>query len=313
MSESGSICVFAPCPILTVTIEDSGNGEGALHLHAGGQGVWVARMAATLDADVTLCCSIGGESGRVAEILLDQFGIAVASCPSASPSPAYVHDRREGDRDPLAATPGPRLTRHEVDELYNIALAHGLAADVVVLTGQNGYATVPSDMYRRLSRDLSANGVRTVADLSGDELAALDHVDVLKLAHTEMLEDGDAASDDVDELVRVMEELSTTKACNIVVSRAEQPALALFDGQFLEVEAPVLEAVDNRGAGDSMAAALAVAIAQNRGPVETLQLAAAAGATNVTRHGLGSGHRDSIEKIASAVRVRRLDLNQNAK
>jgi 1-phosphofructokinase len=37
-----------------------------------------------------------------------------------------------------------------------------------------------------------------------------------------------------------------------------------------------------------------------------LRLAAAAGTLNVTRHGLGSGRRDSIEAIASRIEIRPL-------
>jgi 1-phosphofructokinase len=266
-------------------------------------------MAATLGANVTLCCSLGGEPGQVLEVLLRKEGIRLASSLSGDPSPAYVHDRRAGDRDPLAATPGPRLSRHEADELYNIAIAEGISNDVVVLTGQNQFATIPPAMYGRLSRDLHANGVRIVADLTGEELAALDRVDILKVAHADLLEDGDAASDNIREFIVVLEDLGARKAENVVVSRAERPALAFFDGRLLEVQPPSFEAIDHHGAGDSMTAALAVALATGRDAEATLQLAAAAGALNVTRRGLGSGHRQSIEKVAHAVRVRPLDRN----
>ena len=45
--------------------------------------------------------------------------------------------------------------------------------------------------------------------------------------------------------------------------------------------------IDQSGAGDSMTAALAFARASGLAPEETLKLAVAAGAMNVTRHGLG--------------------------
>ena len=56
------IAVFAPSPLLTVTIEP-GSDRPEVHLHAGGQGFWVAHLAATLGADVVLCCALGGEPG----------------------------------------------------------------------------------------------------------------------------------------------------------------------------------------------------------------------------------------------------------
>jgi hypothetical protein len=47
----GRITVFAPSPVLTITIE-SGVARDEVHLHAGGQGFWVAQLAATLGASV---------------------------------------------------------------------------------------------------------------------------------------------------------------------------------------------------------------------------------------------------------------------
>jgi 1-phosphofructokinase len=67
-----------------------------------------------------------------------------------------------------------------------------------------------------------------------------------------------------------------------------------------------MEVVDHRGAGDSMTAALAVATARDLDATETLRLAAAAGAVNVTRHGLGSGRADAIAQLAENVVVTEL-------
>ena len=46
-----TVVIFAPLPILTVTIEDRA-GEPDIHLHAGGQGVWQSRMVSSLGGAV---------------------------------------------------------------------------------------------------------------------------------------------------------------------------------------------------------------------------------------------------------------------
>ncbi|MDO9590149.1 MAG: hypothetical protein Q7J04_03290, partial [Microcella sp.] len=51
--ESAHIVVFAPAPQLTVTVEAEGKHE-SVHLHAGGQGVWQARMLTEMGCTVTL-------------------------------------------------------------------------------------------------------------------------------------------------------------------------------------------------------------------------------------------------------------------
>ena len=46
-----------------------------IHLHAGGQGFWVARMAARLGAEVTVVCALGGEPGVALEALVRAEGL----------------------------------------------------------------------------------------------------------------------------------------------------------------------------------------------------------------------------------------------
>jgi 1-phosphofructokinase len=58
------VTVFGPHPLLTVTIEPFGARGDDIHLHAGGQGVWVARMAAELGALPVLCGFTGGRTRR---------------------------------------------------------------------------------------------------------------------------------------------------------------------------------------------------------------------------------------------------------
>ena len=74
-AEPERLAVFAPSPIVTVTVEEWPGGGPEIHFHAGGQGFWVARMAARLGARVILCAAIGGESGRVLRALLEEDGI----------------------------------------------------------------------------------------------------------------------------------------------------------------------------------------------------------------------------------------------
>jgi 1-phosphofructokinase len=97
--------------------------------------------------------------------------------------------------------------------------------------------------------------------------------------------------------------LNGAGAQNVVISRGSRPALALVDGVTYRVTGPALEAVDYRGAGDSMTAGLAAAMRRGLGPEESLRLGAGAGAANVTRHGLGSASDDLIPRLAERVEV----------
>ena len=79
-----TVVVLAPSPLLTVTIEDRA-GEPDIHVHAGGQGVWQARMLGSLGVRVVLCAGLGGEAGDVLEHLLPSEGLTLKGDPDRRP------------------------------------------------------------------------------------------------------------------------------------------------------------------------------------------------------------------------------------
>jgi 1-phosphofructokinase len=306
----GRVAVFAPGLLLTITIEQHEDVGARVHVHAGGQGYWVARLVTRLGADALLCSSFGGEPGRVLRPLVDDDGLEVRGVDAAGETGAYVHDRRRGDRDVVVETEQPPLDRHELDELYTATLGAAIEAGVCVLAGSRPDTVVPHDVYRRLAADLRSNDVTVVADLSGEQLRAAlaGGVDLLKVSHDELLESGWATGDDRDSLLDAMGRVIDAGARELVVSCAEEPALAFVGGSWFEVTTPSMEVIDHRGAGDSMTAALAVAKARGFAGSDALALAAGAGALNVTRHGLGSGDAATIAQLARRVDITGIPL-----
>jgi 1-phosphofructokinase len=221
----------------------------------------------------------------------------------------YVHDRRDGKRHEIAEVPGDPLTRHDLDELYGLALTEGLHSELSLLSGPTAPSVVEPDVYRRLAGDLSRNGTRVLADLSGDYLTGVldGGVSFLKVSHEELVQDGRAADDSDASLVRAVHELRDQGAEAVVVSRADRPALALIDGDLVEVALPKLEPADPRGAGDSMTAGVAAVLARGGDLKTAVRTGAAAGALNVTRHGLGTGRVDVIERLIDRVTLRPIE------
>jgi 1-phosphofructokinase len=299
-----SVMVFAPAPQLTVTVEQQ-NDRAELHVHAGGQGFWQARMMTTLGAQVTLCATVGGEVGRILAPLLAADGITVRTVDGEAGSGWYVHDRRGGSREEIADDPGDPLSRHELDEIFTLALAEGLRAGVAVLSGPADPSVIGPSVYRRLAGDLAANGCTVIADLSGDHLeAVLDAgLHVVKVSHEELLAGGRAEDDSTASLTKALRRLHEDGAETALVSRSGDGALAYIDGQVYEVTMPKLTPAETRGAGDSMTAGVAATLAQGGDLHLAVRTGAAAGALNVTRHGLGSGHADAVRVLTDRVEL----------
>jgi 1-phosphofructokinase len=313
----GRVVVLAPTPLVTVTIERSSGGD-EIHFHPGGQGVWIARLAVNLGAEVVLCGTFGGESGAIVKALLEPWGISVRAVPTAGWNGGYIHDRRSGEREPVAEMVGTDCSRHEIDELYGATLVAGFEADVVVLGGrelpqlsrERTPETFPLEIYTRLARDLRSNGIMTIGDLSGPMLAAAvdGGLDIVKVSDEELHLHGEIADRSSSAIWEAVDNLRERGAVSVVVTRAEQPTFAFLEGAHYEVHAPIVEPVDSRGAGDAVTAGVATALAQGRPLVEAVRIGTAAGTLNVTRHGLGSGSQQEIERLARHVEVRKREV-----
>lgn len=300
----GSVVVFAPSPVLTVTVEDI-EGTADIHIHAGGQGVWQSRMLTALGASVTMCAAFSGETGRVVRHLISDEGVNVLSVSGQGSSGAYLHDRRGGERRIVAESAGDPLTRHELDELYGLTIQAGMDAGTVVLSGAGREDAVPADVYRRLAADLGAAGCTVIADLAGERLTAVlaGGPAVIKIADDEIVESGRAAATHAGEIIEAMHALAAEGAASVIVTRAHLPSLLLDEGTVSEIHMPELQSVDTSGAGDSLTAGVAAVLAEGGTIHEAVVLGTAAGAQNVTRHGLGTGDAAAIRRLARLVRI----------
>ncbi|PZR52488.1 phosphofructokinase [Xylanimonas oleitrophica] len=312
---TASLCVLAPEPLLSVEVEidrlrdPQGESDAAeIHLHLGGQGLWMAQMARSLGTRVVVCGPFGGESGLVAAHLAREEGLELRPT-SSTGGGVRVQDRRQGGPEEIATMPPRALDRHAVDDLYGTTLVTALDTGVAVLTGARHELALPADFYARLTHDLAAGGVDVVADLSGEAAAAFaeEQGAVLKISHEEMVEGRLADDDSVEELRRAAERIVSSGPRAVVVSRADQPTLLVTAGRAYTVTTPPITTVEHRGAGDSMTAGIAVGVARGLDLPDAVGLGAAAGALNVTRHGLGTGRREQIEAFARRVTVAELD------
>jgi 1-phosphofructokinase len=301
---TATVVVLAPSPLLTVTIENRA-GDPDIHVHAGGQGVWQARMLSSLGVRVVLCAGLGGEAGEVLEHLLPSADVVLKAVRTDARNGGYVHDRRDGDRNVVAEAPGGPLDRHEHDELYELALTEGLEHGFALLSGPHDDRVVPPALYRRLTTDLVANGCTVAVDLAGDRLAAAlgGQPSLVKVSHEELLADGRADSDQAGDLIAAMRSLRKDGAGIVVVSRAAEPALALVGDDVVAVRGPELEPTEPKGAGDSMTAGMVATLASGGEPMEALRTGAACGALNVVRRGLGTGNANAVAAIAQRVQL----------
>ena len=310
-AEADSVCVFAPSIELGVVIERDVKGGlwGEIHLHPAGQGFWIARLLGQLGYRAVLCGPIGGESGAVIERLVPEWGVRLQSVHMSTSNASFIDDRRSGDRVLIAREARGPLHRHEVDDLYGRILELALSTAVTVVTGKRSDDPTPLSIFERLGADLSGLGVTTIGDLHGPALKAfLEHgsLAILKVSDDDLLADGEIPDRSEASILLAMKGMAEHDIEWIVVSMAERGAMVSIAGEFHRVVQPSLHVVDERGSGDSMTAALVAGRLRGLDPYPAIRLACAAGAANVTRHGLGGASADLIEELARKVDIQRL-------
>ena len=305
---SGRVAVFAPSPLLSVTIEARGEGRDDVHCHPAGQGVWLSRMAGELGAYPVLCSLVGGETGRVLEPLLERMPGERRLVRSDSSSGCYVTDRRSGEREVLAQAYIEPPSRHEADELVAATTAATLECIVLAICNPYPGDALPIDAYGALVTNARGAGVRVVADLSSPriEAAAAARPELVKLNDWELAAFTRGPVDTPERLRGAAERLRDLGAANVLVTRAGDPALALLDGEVWELVPPKFEVGSREGCGDTMMGAISAALALGRELPDALVLGAAAGAVNFLHHGLGTGSRREVEELSAEVALRRL-------
>jgi len=297
------VTIFAPNPMLTVTLEREGSERERVHFHPAGQGVWVARMVAQLGARPVLCGLLGGESGTVLRSLLEHLDCDVHLVATASASGCYVTDRRSGERELLTRSLADPPSRHELDELFSLTCAEAIATGWLVVTNPLPADALPLELYGDLVCDARANGCRTLVDLSSPRLdsALRGEPDLVKLNDWELAEYLRGPVSEPAQLIDGAERLRAAGAHAVVVTRGELPALVLAGEHAWWLTPPRLRNGFREGCGDAMLGALAGAWAQSGDLEHALTVGAAAGAANFLRHGLGNVSREAAETLIDSV------------
>ncbi len=305
--EKPRVAVFAPSPMLGVTIEARGGTGDEVHCHPAGQGAWLSRMAGELGAEPLLCSLVGGETGMLLEALLGTLPGERRLVRTAEPSGCYVVDRRSGERRFVAQALAAPPDRHEADELVAATTVAARESGLLALCNPYPGDAMPLEAYANLVTNARAAGVPVIADLSTPraDAAAGAGADLVKLNDWELAELVRGPVDPPHLLRAAAQRLRELGAANVLVTRAGDPALALLGDEAWELVPPRLEAGSREGCGDSMMGAIAAARAAGRPLQEALVIGAAAGAVNFLHHGLGTGTRREVEEMAGQVELRR--------
>lgn len=304
----GRVVVFGPSPLLEVSIEAVAGGQ-VIQVLPGGQGVWSARMAATMGSDVTLCGLSGGGIGVLLTPMLDVAPFTTRLVATAATTGCFVVDQRHEPATEVASDWAEPPSPAEVDELTTATLDACRSTDVLVVGNPMPGDALALDTYAALVAAASARGVAVVTDLSSPRVQAAlaGGPAVVKLNDWELAELVAAPVGTATARHAAIQRLLDLGAHAVVVTRGASSVFTVDrHGTCTELTPPVMGLGRAAGCGDAMTGALAAALAQGSDWLDAVALGMAAGAAHYA--GRDETSRAAIDALASEVSRRTVAL-----
>ncbi len=282
----------AAAPVLTVTLNpaldislsveqlvpDRKLRAGGSRREPGGGGVNVSRVLHRLDVPCVSLVVVGGAVGAELVARMRAEGLQVVDVPiDTDTRESFAITESATARQYRISVPGPVVS--DVERVRDqILLALG-SARIVVLSG-SAPPGVPEDFVGTTIEALPA-GTTTIVDTSGPALAwVARHTDaIIKPSQRELAELvgwDPATPEQIEDAARQVIDLGRLRA--VIASRGPSGALlATRDGSMRWFRPPAVRPVSTVGAGDSMVAGIAAALAAGQDLDDAVRLGVAAG------------------------------------
>ncbi|MGN0514730.1 MAG: 1-phosphofructokinase [Lachnospiraceae bacterium] len=267
---------------------------------AGGKGINVSLILNELGMDNTAIGFVAGFTGREIVRRVSESGCNcrfIEMAEGLSRINVKIKDKKETEINAA----GPKIDKEYLEELWKI-LDEIEAGDMIVLAGSIP-ASMPQKIYADITRKMSGKGVKVIADTSGAVLHDLINMKpfLVKPNQDELYELFDVRVSTLEEAKNYAKKLREMGAQNALVSMGEVGAvLAAADGKVYSCMAPMGNAVNTVGAGDSMVAGFITGILAEVGYEDALKLSIAAGSATAFSKNLAT--KKEIQELYEIVK-----------
>jgi len=266
----------------------------------GGGGVNVSRAIGRLGGESLALYPAGGALGQMLERLLDQEKVphSPVSIQGMTRENLTIFDQST-DEQFRFGMPGPTLTEEEWQACLDELVELDPRPDYVVGSGSLPPGT-PEDFYARVARRVREMGGRAIVDTSEGPLqaAAEEGVYLLKPNMRELGQlAGHKLGDESTQEAVAKDLVESGQAEVIVVSLGAAGALLASREGLVRFRAPTVPIRSKIGAGDSMVAAIVLALVRGQAVEEAVRLGVAAGAAAVMTPGTELCRREDTERL----------------
>lgn len=272
----------------------------------GGKGCNVARAVKTLGQQPVVTGWVGGHHGQFIEQGLQAEGILAAFIHTSVESRdcTSILDTATGSLTEIYERGRP-VTPQELEAFYDNFQGWLAKVDLVTFSGSLPPG-VPGDFYAHLIGMARAAGVTTLLDSSGEPLRLgleAGRPDLLKCNRAELSGITGQPLDNLEDLRRVVRDLSTRLGPRLVITLGGAGAVAADGERIWLAQAPHIEVVSAVGSGDAFLAGLACGMLGEQSFEAVLRLAVAAGSANALQIGAGRLLPADVERLLPEVHI----------
>lgn len=266
----------------------------------GGGGVNVSRAIKRLGGDSVALYPTGGPLGQMLNDLLDQEEVRCHPVPIEGMTRENLTVLEEtSGRQFRFGMPGPTLQEEEWQQCLDELAAMAPKPAYIVASGSLPPGA-PQDFYARVASLGKDNGSRVIVDSSGEALSAAARTGVylLKPNMRELAQLAGHKIEGESQQESVAQDLIKNGCAEVVVvSLGAAGALLASEAGLVRLRAPTVQIVSKIGAGDSMVAAIVLALVRGKSLENAVRFGIAAGAAAVMTPGTELCRREDTEAL----------------
>jgi tagatose 6-phosphate kinase len=284
---------------------DEVNRAAAVHRHASGKSLNVARVLHTLGEDVRACLPLGGDTGLFMRHDLDASGIKYLATEIASPTRTCVTIvDQAGQTTTELVEEHATLSADECTRLQASAVSLLGGAKLLILSGSLARG-VSADFYAQCCQHAAMAGVPVILDARDQPLTlALQHKPlIVKPNRAELATTVGLKIDGESSLKKAIVALHERGPQWVIVTMGKEGAVASDGERFWKIPGLKIESISPIGSGDAFAAGLAAGISRGQEIPQACRLATACAAANCLMPGSGLLRLEDVERLEKLTTV----------
>ena len=287
---------------------DAVNRVAELRADAGGKGINVSKVVKELGGSSVAYAILAGDAGKTIKSMVEAMGIEVKAVEvdgETRTNTKIVDQTLHTNTD--VNEPGPATTVDDLNKLLDLLVADIEAGDTVILAGSIP-AGAPVDTYATWVKACKAAGAKIFLDADGEVLNQGINAGPSMIKPNDHELSG-MVGRDLDTLAKIDEAAREIMARGVewvTVSMGGEGALFVTPEKTYKASSPKVKVGSTVGAGDSVVAAIAYAQDTNLDIIETIKLAVATGAANVSMEGTQAAPRTLVDSLIDQVGIQEL-------